>query len=397
METIYLDWAATSPMEPDMASQMAKMYIHTFGNPSSAHSVGRASREILETSRKLCSSLLKVEAEQLVFTSGGTEANTIPLLSLLRRTSTGEIILSSIEHAAVYEIGSLFRYLGYQVKEVKPDADGIIRPEAVRKKLSPKTIAVAVMLVNNEIGSIQPIQKIAREVRNFENENSCRIHFHCDAVQALGKIPVYPGDLGADSLAFSGHKFRGPKGTGLLYTRDRITPLSSGGGQEFSIRPGTENVPGIWAFSESLEKRNHQMENEYSHACELRDMVWEQVKDIEGVEFFPAQRGSLHTVSELSYSPYIIALSVAPVPGEVCARVLNDRGIAVGTGSACSSNRERKRGRVIYSITSDEKIARGIIRISFGPTTAKSDIDAFLHILKQEIKLLRKTVLHRRF
>ncbi len=395
METIYLDWAATSPMEPDIATQMAQMYVHTYGNPSSAHSIGREAREILEKSRKLCSSLLKVEAEQLVFTSGGTEANTIPLLSLLRKTPTGEIVLSSIEHSAVYELGSLFRNLGYHVKEVSPDTDGIIRPEAVRKKLSPKTIAVAVMHVNNEIGSIQPIQEIAREVRSFENENSCRIHFHCDAVQALAKIPVYPEVLGADSLAFSGHKFRGPKGTGLLYTRKKIIPLSSGGGQEFSMRPGTENIPGIWAFCESLKQRTHQMEKEYSHACELRDTLWEQVKEIEGVEFFPAQRGALDSASELSYSPYIIALSLAPVPGEVCARVLNDRGISIGTGSACSSNREKKRGRVIYSITSDEEIARGIIRISFGPTTTKSDIEAFSYSLKQEIKLLRKTVRHR--
>ncbi len=387
MKTIYLDWAATTPMDPDIAPQMVELYTQKYGNPSSTHSIGRESYTLIENSRKRCADLLKVEPEQLVFTSGGTEANVVPLLSLIRKHSQGEIILSSIEHAAVYELGSLFRDLGYKVKEVYPDQNGVIQPSQVMKKLSRNTIGVAVMLVNNEVGSIQPVREIAKEIRSFEAENSCKIHFHCDAVQALGKIQVNPQALDADSIAFSGHKFQGPKGIGLLYTKKKFVPLSSGGGQEFSMRPGTENTAAIWAFAEALHKRMQFFDEAYANACKLQERLFTHINEIDGVEVFPAQRTQLEM-----YSPYIVALTVAPVPGEVCARVLNDRGVAVGTGSACSSNRKKKHGRVIYSITSDENIAQGIIRISTGFSTSESDIDAFIDILKQELALLQKTV-----
>ncbi|MDZ7793444.1 MAG: cysteine desulfurase family protein [Spirochaetia bacterium] len=397
MKPIYLDWAASSPMDPELAPPMLELYTHNYGNPSSPHSFGRTAKKILREARKKCSVLLQVNPEQLIFTSGGTEANTLPLLSLLRRSSGGEIVLSAFEHAAVYELGSLFRDKGFQVKEVKPDAHGIIQPEDVRKQLSPTTIAVAVMLVNNEIGSIQPIRRISQEIRTFEAEHSTRIHFHCDAVQALGKLHLSPESSGTDTMAFSGHKFCAPKGIGLLYSKNKFTPLASGGGQEFGIRPGTENIPAVWAFGEALEKRCRHMEAEYAHAVRLHDRLIMQIEKIEGAAVFPQARPRADMLgsgkwSELKYSPYIVALNLSPVPGEICARVLNDRGIAVATGSACSSSHKKQRGRVAYSVTANEQIAQGIIRVSFGPGNSESDIDTFAQTLQQELQLLRKTV-----
>ena len=389
MEKIYLDWAATAPLDPEIAPDMVEMYLHSYGNPSSTHSVGRAAHTVLERSRELCASLLKVEARQLVFTSGGTESNTLPLLALIRQKLRGEIVLSKIEHSAVYELSSLFRELGYQIKEVMPDENGVIQAAAVRKQLSQDTVVVAIMLVNNEVGSIQPIEEIAQEIRRYERQQKIRIHFHCDAVQGLGKLSIEPQKLGVDSMAFSGHKFMGPKGVGLLFTHRDFIPLASGGGQEYGLRPGTENVPGIWAFTAALKKRYENMNAEYAHVRELRDALFEHLRAIEGVTPFPLKRESMPADI---FSPYITALSVAPVPGEICARVLNDRGFAVGTGSACSSNRRKKSGRVIYAMTSDEKTAQGIIRISFGPATRVSEVESFAATLKQELKLLRQTV-----
>src|SRR6056297_2478596 len=166
MEPIYLDWAASSPMDPELASSMLELYTHNYGNPSSTHSLGRTAKKILQEAREKCSVLLQVNPDQLIFTSGGTEANTLPLLALLRRSSGGEIVLSAFEHAAVYELGKLFREKGFQVKEVSPDANGIIQPEEVRRQLSQATIAVAVMQVNNELGSIQSIRTISQEIRS---------------------------------------------------------------------------------------------------------------------------------------------------------------------------------------------------------------------------------------
>jgi len=401
MKPIYLDWAASSPMDPELVPTMVELYAHSYGNPSSSHSFGRNAKKILQETREKCSVLLQVKPDQLIFTSGGTEANTLPLLSLLRRSSSGEIVLSAFEHAAVYELKSLFREKGFQVKEVTPDANGIIQPEEVRRQLSPATIAVAVMLVNNEIGSIQPINRISQEIRRFEADHSTRIHFHCDAVQALGKIPVSLEISGADTMAFSGHKFCAPKGIGLLYSKNKFIPLASGGGQEFGLRPGTENIPAIWAFGEVLEKRFHYMEAEHTHAIRLRDRLILQMEEIEGAEVFPKSRTDSDKLgsnewADLNYSPYIVAFNLSPVPGEICARVLNDRGIAVATGSACSSNSKKKRGRVAYSVTADEQIAQGIIRISFGPSNSETDIDTFAETLQQELPLLRKTVRHSR-
>ncbi len=389
MDKIYLDWAATTPMDSEVASEMVDIYLHTSANPSSTHTPGRKAHKVLEETRKSCASLLMVDPKQLIFTSGGTESNSLPLVSLIRHKSRGEILISKIEHSAVYELSGLFRELGYQVKEIVPDENGIIQPSAVRAQLSRETLAVAVMLVNNEIGSIQPLAEISREIRSFEKEQNIRIHLHCDAVQALGKLPIEPQQLGVDSMAFSGHKFMAPKGVGMLYTRQPFTPLVGGGGQEFGMRPGTENVPAIWAFGTVLKKRYEHMHTEYAHASLLRDKLFEQLRTTDGAVPFPLQRTAR---PNNEFSPYIIALSVAPVPGEICARVLNDRGFAVGTGSACSSNRKKKRGRVIYAMTSDEETAGGIIRVSFGPTTSGQEIEMFTETLQQELRLLRKTV-----
>ena len=388
MKEVYLDWAATAPVDTRILERMKEASIAAYGNPSSTHNAGRDARSRIEGARTVCAGLLGISPSQLLFTSGGSESNAISLLSLLRRKRSGRILISSIEHASVWELGPLFSELGYEVVHLKPNKDGLVEAESVSRKLSPDTVAVAVMGVNNETGAIQPIKEIGDHIRSYERIHDTSIHFHCDMVQALAKIPIDLSTLPVDTAAFSGHKIGAPRGIGMLYIRNSFPVLFTGGGQEHGMRPGTENTPAIAALELALQNRFVDAKTDFSLACEISEYLCNGIQETDGCRFIPENRRE----NTGRFSPYIVSFSVAPVPGEVFARVLSDRGILIGTGSACSSNRRKKKARVLDSMGVPEDIAAGVVRVSFSHTTTISDVDTFVRVMRKELAILQRTL-----
>jgi cysteine desulfurase len=349
---------------------------------------------VLEKSRETCASILGCDAGRLFFTSGGSESNNIVFSSFLRKAKPGHVVTSSVEHSAVYEPVRVLEKFGWRVSRVSPGSDGRIGAEEVAAALEPDTALVSVMLVNNETGMIQPIQEIAAAVRVFEQKRadgpgrSGRIHIHTDAVQAAGKIPFTLKSLGVDSLSLSAHKFRGPRGAGVLALSPAsggLEPLYVGGGQESGMRPGTENVAGIAAMTRAHSIAHENLGKNYAHAQRLMDILFEAMKDCGHCRILPECR---HTHPE-RYSPYIASLAFPPVPGEVLVRVMNDRGYAVSTGSACSA-RKKKDTRVIEGSGVSRQTAFSSVRVSVGPTTSEEEIRAFARDLMEEAAILFK-------
>ena len=386
MKSIYLDWAASAPINPDLPAFILKALLNFQGNPSSVHTEGKNARNQINNSRKVCANLLGTKPEQLIFTSGGTDSNSIIVSSLFRKKSKGQIIISAIEHPSIYGFSAALKDSGFDVIYITPDSDGFIDPNDLKLLLKPSTIFVSIMTVNNETGAIQPLETLISVIRDFEQKNGRSIHIHTDAVQALGKIPFKPGLFDIDSASFSAHKIGGPKGTGLLYLKKPIAVLSSGGGQEFAIRPGTENTAGIIAFSKAMETSIKKLENNMQHAEYLKSLLTTEFAAIEGVRILFSSANE----DNLSYSPYIISATVSPVPGEVLVRVLSDKGVFISTGSACSSRNRKKQIRVLVSSGASEKDASGSIRISTGWSTTEADIIDFCAILKPALSELRK-------
>lgn len=386
MKTIYLDWAASAPINPGLPSFISKALSDFQGNPSSIHTEGKKARHQINNSRKLCADLLGTKTEQLVFTSGGTESNSIILSSLFRKKSKGHIIISAIEHPSVYEYSGALNESGFEISYIKADSKGFINSTDLMSLLKPNTVFVSIMTVNNETGAIQPLETLISVIRDFEQKNGRRVHIHTDAVQALGKILFKPASFDIDSASFSAHKIGGPKGTGLLYLKKSISVLSPGGGQEFSVRPGTENISGIMAFSKAMKESLNRLKDNIKHADYLKLLLSTKLANIKGVKIL------FTTVNKknLSYSPYIISATVSPVPGEVLVRVLSDEGFFISTGSACSSRNRKKQIRVLVSSGVSEIDASGSIRISTGWSTTESDIIDFCTILNTKLSELRK-------
>jgi len=386
MYSIYLDWAATAPIRPEIPELISNSLLEVQGNPSSIHSIGKNARKYIDSSRKLSAELLETRPEQIIFTSGGTESNSIVLSSLFLKRPGSHIIISSIEHPSIYEYITNLKQFGFEIDLIKPASDGIIVPEDINKLLRPNTNFVSVMTVNNETGAVQPIKEIVSFIRAFEEKNGRSIHFHTDAIQALGKLSFKLSSLGIDSASFSAHKIGGPKGTGILYLRKPISVLSSGGGQESSIRPGTENVSGIIAFSRVLELSLEDLDYNIKKTENLKTLLITKLVKIKGVKVL----FNSENIIEQQYSPYIVSATVAPVPGEVLVRILSDEGIQISTGSACSSRNRKKQIRVLTESGISKKDASGSIRISIGWSITEKDILIFCSILEKKLSELRK-------
>jgi cysteine desulfurase len=379
-------------MDPDVADYMRDVAVGVTGNPSSIHSFGDAARAVLEDSRKTCASILDCDTNRLFFTSGGSESNNIVFSSFLHKAKPGHVVISAVEHSAVYEPCRVLEKFGWRVSRVGPGPDGRIGAKEVAAALAPDTALVSVMLVNNETGMIQPIQEIAAAVRVFERNRSDRtgrIHIHTDAVQAAGKIPFTLKGFGVDSLSLSAHKFRGPRGAGILALSPAsggLNPLYVGGGQENGMRPGTENVAGIAAMTRALCVAHENHEKNYAHARTLMDILFEVMRDCGHCKVLPECR----LAHPDWYSPYIASLAFPPVPGEVLVRVMNDRGYALSTGSACSA-RKKKDTRVIEGSGVSRRTAFSSVRVSIGPATGEDEIRAFARDLMEEAAILFRT------
>ena len=366
----YLDWASTAlPYETTRD-------LTFYANPSSSHSEGRAAKEALEKSRERCAKVLGVKAEQLYFTSGGTESNSLVLHSLLLKKGSSQLLYSGIEHPSVRENCLRLKRLGLPTGEIGVEGSGQVTESTLRKALEKHkdTRFVAVMGVNNETGSLMDIKSLVSAARKTQSENGPSIHFHCDLVQALGKTPVDISAWDIDSGAFSAHKLGGSRGVGLLYLKKPIEALYAGGEQEGRIRPGTENVHGAVELASLLEKRANAetVKAEAEKAQTRLDYFIAGLKKINRASIIPEDRNE----ADKRFSPWIIQIRIKDLPAMVMVRALDDMGIAVSTGSACSSSSPERPVLAAMGVKASSRLEG--LRISQGWSTELVDFDALL-------------------
>lgn len=370
--SVYLDWAATALPDPAAIRVFADASVESFANAASPHALGKRSATALESARERCAAALGVSARQLVFTSGGTEGNHIPMLSLLMRPVRGSIAISAIEHPAVMEQARAMEQLGYKMLKIPSNDEGVITPEAVASTVREDTLFVAVMAVNNETGAIQPVREIAASLSS-SRRGGRKPHFHVDAVQAVGKIRFSFNAPGIDSVAISAHKIGGPRGIGIMCALRPFEPFLRGGGQEGGFRSGTVNVAGALAFAHCLE-RCLSPSGDIDEIARIEIVGAELVRilsSIPRVSVIPRARNP----ESRGYSPAIVQCSNESLPGEVLVRILSERGFFLSTGSACSSKTGRK--AVLEAMRLDADTAQRAFRVSIGPTTTIGDIEEF--------------------
>lgn len=392
---IYLDWAASAIPYANEIEAAYREATAVFANPSAQHQFGKKARDMLESARSRCAAVLGVPPETLYFTSGASESNSLVLLSLLARPTTGSLVISNIEHPSVREQAFVLEHCGWTVLTAPSDKNGCVIPDAVLRTLREDTMLVAIMGVNNEIGSVQPVREIAQALK-AHSAGKRPIHFHVDMVQSIGKLPV--GELGlADvhSASMSAHKIGGPRGIGLLYLKQPFSSGIRGGSQEHNIRPGTENLAGAYALARCLEKTYTDFQQKFERAGELSRFLIETLYRIPECLIIPAIRvlaepsvviPDLNTAPKIpySFSPWIIQVSFKNVPAEIMTRCLSDRGIFVSAGSACSSKKKARPILAALSVSPD--IAQNAIRISIGHSTEKSDLEQFVSAVKEILK-----------
>ncbi len=372
----YFDWAATSPSDKEILRQSLELTLEDWANPSSTHQAGKNAKTLLESARTKAAEALCVKPENVFFTSGGTESDHIALLSVINKPNKGTVLISSIEHPALREMGDEVKKAGCKVEYIPADKDGVITPEAVTSLLTKETLLVCVMAVNNETGVIQPIKEIAEAITK-SSAGGRKPKFHVDCVQAAGKIPFNLKEWGVDSAAFSAHKICGPRGTGILYLKEGekgLEPFLRGGGQEKGIRSGTENVFGALAFSKCLEKyfiseKNMVALESYKKQRELTDKFVNKLASLNGCTIIPPSRIEKTDL----FSPYVVQAAFKNIPGNVMLRALDSKGYYISTGSACSS---RKNNRpVLEAMHIEGPLRETAVRFSFGPLTTASAID----------------------
>lgn len=383
--TIYLDNAASTPMDSEVIEAMMPFLVSHFGNPSSLHNMGRKTTIAVSKSRAAVSKLIGANPNEIYFTSGGTESNNLALIGYSKmikklRPDCNRILVSEIEHDSVLEaIKFIENELKFTVDYIPIISDGIVNIKAFSDLLSPRTSLVSVMLVNNEIGTIQPIGSMV-EIIKKRNYNTV---FHSDAVQALGKIPIDVKQINVDILSISSHKINGPKGIGALYVKKGIClePIIFGGGQELNLRSGTENVYSIVGFGKACEIWKKKLHLSHSHLQELQGYLIRRVlKEIPETSINGTLQNRIFNNVNFSFNG---------VNGEDLLIKLDEFGIEASTGSACSSNKKKKASHVLKSLgLSYDKIS-GSIRFSLGTQNTIAEMEDVVNILKKVVKELR--------
>ncbi|HFD11166.1 MAG TPA: cysteine desulfurase [Crenotrichaceae bacterium] len=369
---IYLDHNATTPLDPDVLESMLPFLGNQFGNPSSLSRLGRTARTAIEVAREQVAALAGASASQVIFTSGGTEANNLALLGLSQVAKKGALAISAIEHPSVLSPAlDYLSYQGWDTHVLPVNTSGIVDVNTLETSNMADLRLISVMLANNETGVIQDIAGIA---------NDCRKHhimLHTDAVQAFGKIPVNFKTLHVHSMSVSSHKINGPKGVGALIVDPEITvqPLVYGGGQEKTIRPGTENVAGIIGFGKAAELAAVSLEQHMLSTTQLRDELITRLLKLDHCTIFGVNAPRL---------PNTVQFAIQNVDGEMLLMALDQAGIAVSSGSACSSA-SKAPSHVLQAMGVDEITARGAIRISFGSASTTDNIDSLMAVINQQL------------
>ena len=379
-ERIYLDYAATTPLDPRVLEAMMPYMTEHFGNPNSIHSFGREARRAIDEAREKIAQLLNCQPSEIVFTSGGTESDNLALRGVAEayRHKGNHIVTTAIEHHAVLRTCKALEDMGFFVTYLPVDEHGLVSPEQVAEAVNERTILVSVMHANNEIGTIEPIAEIVRAVKEKRPDTIV----HTDAVQTVGHIPVDIQELGVDLLSFSAHKFYGPKGIGGLFVRKgvRFVPQITGGGQERNRRSGTENVAAIVGMAKALELAVEEMPTELPRLQALRDEL------ITGVlSRIPETRLNGHPTLRL---PHNANFSFRGIEGEALLLQLDLNGIAASSGSACSSG-SLEPSHVLLALGLDYELAIGSLRITLGRFTTREHILRLLDLLPKVVEKLR--------
>ncbi|NLM70085.1 MAG: cysteine desulfurase [Firmicutes bacterium] len=368
MLQVYLDNSATTPVDPQVVAAMEPYWQTQFGNPSSPHRLGIEAESVLSQCRKFLAQLFNVRADELYFTSGGTESNNLAILGYAyAQYQPGHIITSKIEHLSVLNpIAHLEESCGWRVSRLPADRWGKIDPQSVAEAISPDTALISIMLVNNEIGSIQAVEQIGQIIAAANRNRRQKIVFHVDACQALGSVPIDIKGSKIDLLSVSGHKIFGPKGTGLLYIKDGLLlrPLLFGGGQEGGLRSGTENLPGIVGLAKACELAFKEFEKNKAAVAELKDRLILQLLEIPDSLLNSPADGADH----------IISVRFAGIKGEVLVHFLEQHGVYVSMGAACSS-RKSSISHVLKAIGLTPDEAAATIRIGLSPKLTTAQID----------------------
>ncbi len=381
----YLDNSATTRCSDEAVKIMTKVLQEDFGNPSSLHNKGMEGENYVKAARSEIAKTLKVNDKEIYFTSGGTESNNLAIIGAARayRRSGNKVITTMIEHPSV---ANPFAYLednGFEVTYLPVDNLGRVDLNALREAMTEDTILVSVMHVNNEIGAVQPIEEIAEIVKSVNKE----CVFHVDAIQSYGKFRIYPKKIGVDMLSVSGHKIHGPKGSGFLFVKDKIKlkPIILGGGQEWGMRSGTENVPAIAGLGVAAREIYADFDNNIDRMYKLRDRFISEVTKIDSV--------TVNGPLDHSGAPHIISVSVSGVRAEVLLHALEDRNIYVSAGSACSSNKPAI-SKTLKAIGLDQKLLDSTVRFSFSIHTTEEEVDYAVSALRELVPMLSKYTRH---
>lgn len=378
---VYFDNSATTKVLEPVKDMVLKTMTEDYGNPSAKHKKGMEAELYIKEAAEIIANTLKVEPKEIVFTSGGSESNNMALIetAMANKRAGNHIISTGIEHASVYNPLAFLEEQGFLVTYLSVDSQGHISLEELEAAIRPETILVSIMYVNNEIGAVEPIEAISKVIK----KKNPSIVFHVDAIQAYGKFIIRPKRQGIDLLSVSSHKIHGPKGVGFLYVdqRVKIRPLIYGGGQQRGMRSGTENVPGIAGLSVAAKIMYTDHAKKVQSLIDLKDYMIERLKEMEGVTVnsFPG---------ELS-APQIVSASFAGTRSEVLLHALEDKGIYVSSGSACSSNHPAVSG-TLKGIGVKTELLDSTLRFSFGIFNTKEEVDYCMDKLKEILPVLRR-------
>ena len=380
---VYLDNAASTRVSKPVIELMNKAMAEDYANPSAKHLKGMEAEKYLKEAAAKIAKTMKVSEKEIVFTSGGTESNNMALIgaAMARQRYGKHIISTAIEHSAVHQVLVHLADLGFEYSILKVDEKGQISLEELKSLLRADTILVSVMYVNNEIGAVQDIKAIADIVHGYNKD----IYMHTDAIQAYGKFKIFPKKEGIDLLSVSAHKLHGPKGSGFLYIDERVNikPIIYGGGQQRGLRSGTLNIPGIAGLGEAAKEAYEDFDKEVEYIYGLRDYLIDEITKFndEGIK--------LNSEKGVKFAPHVLSISISGVRAEVLLHAMEERGIYIASGSACSSNHPGLSG-TLKGIGLKEEFLSSTVRVSFSKYNNKEELDFFLANLKELIPQLRR-------
>ena len=376
---VYFDNSATTRVYPEVKEIMLKVMDEDYGNPSSLHLKGVAAEHYIKDSAEIIAKALRCTPEEIIFTSGGTESNNLAIIgtALAKKRRGKHFITSSIEHASVLAVMAFLEKEGCEVTYISPDSDGRLKPEDFAEAVRDDTVLVSCMHINNEIGAVQPVAEIAKAVRR----KNPSVVVHTDCIQSFGKIEVIPKKLDVDMISVSGHKLHGPKGSGFLYVKKGtlIRPIIYGGGQQKNMRSGTENVPAIAGLGKAVAISMAGMDEKMAFVESLKNKL------IDALTALPEVYSNSQT------APHIASISFTGVRAEVMLHALEDRGIYVSSGSACSSNK-RKESAVLTAIGLDRERLESTLRFSFNETNTVEEVDYAVGVISELLPILRHYV-----